>query len=808
MNKSFRPRPLPLAIALACALGGAQAQTPIPVAARALPADHELSGADGDTQTKQLGVVTVHGNSPTSLPTTIPTTIEGISAATLARTVNATDAEDALKYFPSLLVRKRYIGDYNHAVLSTRASGTGNSARSLVFADGIQLSNLLGNGATFAPRWGLVTPEEIARVDVLYGPFSAGYSGNAVGAVVDYQTRMPQGFEAHGRLASAVQPHELHGRQDTYKASQGSLSVGSRDGALAWWLHASRSHSHGQPQVFANKLLSTGGAPTAGLPVVSGAVLAKNRSEQDWWLVGSATEYDSTQDHLKAKLAWDFSPTLRLSYVLADWKNRSDGSSRSYLRDAQGQTVDNRYGGDISQGVIIEGRRYTLLASDFGRSRDELEHRMHALTLKSHTMGFFDYSLAWSRYDYASDLSRSYAPSSKAQPEAGRITDQQGTGWQTFSARGVWRPGGAHVLEAGLSREDGTLSTRVDNTADWRFGSPSGFASLFAGKTRNDALYLQDSWELSDAWQVVLGLRSEHWQALDGRTENAYTGSADKGLCSPASQRCVLAHAERSMQALSPKAALSHQLSDAWMLKASTGRAVRFPTVSELYQGGVDSKTGGAINNNPDLRPEKGWTTELSAEWGLGGSQLRLTYFREDTRDALYSLLNVQTNASTVQNVDYVRTNGLEIAFSTEKEWTERLLKGLSLSGSLTFADSRILASSGYVAVPGDAVGKWQPRVPRWRATLLANWQIKPDLSLSYGARYSGRQYSTLDNSDPNGFAYQGASKYFTTDLRMQWRINRQWTLAAGIDNLNNYQYWNFHPYPQRTFHAELKFDL
>ena len=61
--------------------------------------------------------------------------------------INATDSEDALKYLPSLLVRKRYIGDYNHAILSTRASGTGNSARSLVYADGILLSNFLGNGA-------------------------------------------------------------------------------------------------------------------------------------------------------------------------------------------------------------------------------------------------------------------------------------------------------------------------------------------------------------------------------------------------------------------------------------------------------------------------------------------------------------------------------------------------------------------------------------------------------------------------------------------------------------------------------------
>src|SRR6185369_4444211 len=138
---------------------------------------------------------------PTTMPLEIPTTIESVTGAQVEETVNASDAEDALKYLPSLLVRKRYIGDYDHAVLATRASGTGNSARSLVFADGILLSNLLGNGAAFTPRWGLVTPEEIERVDVLYGPFSAAYSGNSVGAVVDYVTRMPTAFEAHAKLS-------------------------------------------------------------------------------------------------------------------------------------------------------------------------------------------------------------------------------------------------------------------------------------------------------------------------------------------------------------------------------------------------------------------------------------------------------------------------------------------------------------------------------------------------------------------------------------------------------------------------------
>ncbi len=129
----------------------------------------------GGSGARTLSTVTVSDGRPTSLPTQIPTTIEGVTHEQIAETVNATDGEDALKYLPSLVVRKRYIGDFNHAVLATRASGTGNSARSMVYADGIMLSNPLGNGATYAPRWGMVSPEEIERVDVLYGPFSAAY---------------------------------------------------------------------------------------------------------------------------------------------------------------------------------------------------------------------------------------------------------------------------------------------------------------------------------------------------------------------------------------------------------------------------------------------------------------------------------------------------------------------------------------------------------------------------------------------------------------------------------------------------------
>jgi len=128
-------------------------------------AQANIETADAEESKSVLGVVTITSSAPTSMPSETPATTYTSNAGKIARSVNATDAEDALKYFPSLLVRKRYIGDYNHAVLSSRASGTGNSARSAVFSDGMLLSNYLGNGAAYAPRWMLVTPEDIDRVE-------------------------------------------------------------------------------------------------------------------------------------------------------------------------------------------------------------------------------------------------------------------------------------------------------------------------------------------------------------------------------------------------------------------------------------------------------------------------------------------------------------------------------------------------------------------------------------------------------------------------------------------------------------------
>ncbi|CAN5669398.1 TonB-dependent receptor [soil metagenome] len=757
------------------------------------------SAAAADTPTKSLGMVTVNGGQPTSLPTQIPTTMEGITREQIEQTINATDSEDALKYFPSLLVRKRYIGDYNHAILSSRASGTGNSARSAVYADGILLSNYLGNGVgglSFPPRWGLVTPEEIERVDVMYGPFSAAYPGNSVGAVVDYATRMPTQFEAHGKTGIVSQPFSLYGTDSNYRAWQTSASVGNKSGDWSWFLNFNHTDSHGQPLTFATRLVSSG-TPGAAGTAATGAALDRNNTNAPIYVLGSGTQFHTKQDHIKAKLAYDLTPAIRASYTFGLWQNESEGRPASYLRNAAGQPVTN--------GVInINGKSYTALTgADFALTNESLTHFMHGLSVKSHTQDVFDWEVAASLYDYNKDDKRQNAVGNTlpgaATGGAGTLADGSGTGWNTLALKGTWRPDGmkgAHIVDFGFQQDSYKLTYLTSNIAGNYLTDPAGsVASNVGGKTRLQSLYAQDAWAFTPGWKAVLGARAEQWTASNGYTQ--IPGAA------PAINTQWPGRREFNV---SPKAAISWQATGDTVLKASAGRAVRNPTVSELY--GATSTANAQYINDPNLKPEKSWTTELSAEKDLGHALLRLTFFTEDTRDSLYSQTTFDAvankNISRVQNVGRIGTRGLEAAYNGSDVFT----KGLDLAGSVTYANSIIKSNAGFVSFPGDTIGKQQPNIPKWRATALASYRWDEKWTTSLGARYSGKQYRTLDNSDVNGYAYQGVSKFFTVDARVRYQVTKQVSAAFGIDNLNNYQFWNFHPYPQRSYTAELKIDL
>lgn len=177
--------------------------------------------------------------------------------------------------------------------------------------------------------------------------------------------------------------------------------------------------------------------------------------------------------------------------------------------------------------------------------------------------------------------------------------------------------------------------------------------------------------------------------------------------------------------------------------------------------------------------------------------------FNEVVKDALISQLGplngTTTLATFVQNVDRTRARGVELAFQRTD-----VVRRVDLSGSVTYADATTRSDP---ALPA-AVGKLLPQVPHWKATIVATYRPTDQLSLTAAARATSRLFGTIDNSDVVGNTYQGFARYIVVDLRAAFKVTEHVTLAVGVDNVNNDRYFLFHPFPQRSFAADLAFKL
>ena len=78
--------------------------------------------------------------------------------------------------------------------------------------------------------------------------------------------------------------------------------------------------------------------------------------------------------------------------------------------------------------------------------------------------------------------------------------------------------------------------------------------------------------------------------------------------------------------------------------------------------------------------------------------------------------------------------------------------------------------------------------------------------SFSAAARYSDRSFATLDNSDSYANTYQGFGAYFVADVHLRYRFSPHLVGNIGVNNLNDRSYFLFHPFPQRTLVADLKY--
>ncbi len=711
-----------------------------------------------------------------------PSSSATITADQIATTINAVNVEDSLKYLPSLVIRKRHIGD-TQAPIATRTSGLGASARSLIFADGVLLSALIANNNSGgSPRWGLVGPDEVSRIDVLYGPFSAAYSGNSIGTVVNITTRLPDGLEIRASALANVQSFEQYGTKDILPTYQLAASIGDRFGPLSLFASVSRTDSQGQPISYITAVRPA--APSAAGTIASGGSDDRNRLGASIRVLGAGGIENNVQSIYKIKAALDLSDTLRATYVGGMFVDDTAARAESYLSTPANGTV---YSGALNLG----GFGYTVAGTAFSSSlyRRDARHISHALTVAGGSDAL-NWQVVGTIYDYDHDIQRTPTAALPAALSggAGQIVRLDGTGWRTVDAKAAWQSG-RNILSFGAHFDRYQVNSNRFSTTDWLSGAQGNVALTSRGTTRAFALWGQDAFDVTPDITLTLGARYEWWRAYNGRN---FSLSPALNVDQP----------ERSAGGFSPKASVEWRPAEQWSIRASFGKALRFPTVGELYQA---ITTGATLTvPNPDLRPERGLSGELAIERQVAKGKIRLSLFTESIEDALISQSSPLVAGSTtlfnfVQNVERTRVRGIEAAFDRQD-----FVPRFDISGSVTYTDSQTRKNDAFP----DSIGKLLPSVPRWKATGLITWRASDQLSLTTAARFASRNFATLDNSDIVGNTFQGFYKYFVIDARMAFKVNDHATVALGVDNLNNAKYFLFHPFPQRSFTAQFNWKL
>lgn len=724
-----------------------------------------------------------------------PATVETSDRLQISENINAATVAQTLKYLPSIQVRERFIGDRN-GIIATRTAGTLSSAQSMLYADGVLLSNLLGNSYGYPPRWGLITPEEVESISMMYGPFSALYAGNSFGGVMSLHTRMPDKFESHATAQTFMQNFSLYGTNEQYHGYHLATSVGNKVNDFSFWLGVDYLENHGQPMGFATNSLSV---ISSHANSVTGAYQDKDVTNADRVVFGANGIEHVKQTDVKFKASYDITPNIKVAYTIGLWDLNSTTDVQSYIKDSSGAHVYNNT-------VSFNNNSYSVRGLSPGRA--EALHIMQALVIKSNNKGFFDWELNLSDFNYQKDKNNSSTASSSSTTDMrlgnpyltriGTVTNMQGTGWMALEARGTLHPVN-HTLDLGYHFDQYELHSGVYNTADWSVGGSGTLKSAAQGNTRTQAVYLQDKWQLDPKWALTMGGRAEHWEASNGLNRTSATNA--------------VSYANRSENKFSPKLSLSFEPQPAWGFRASYGQAYRFPTVSEMFQLLQNGSTVYYVASNPDLKPEHVKAGELTAERRFDNGLLRVSLFHEDKYDALISqtfsinsAIPYDTGTCTrsggcgfIQNVDHIRTRGVEMS----AQWQDVLIHGLDLQGSATFTDAEVLANAGAPTT----VGNKPTRIPKNMFKLVTTYHQGHNLTYSLAARYSGRQYTNLSNTDVNPDTYGGASNFFVMDAKVNYKFADRFTLSIGMDNINNYKSYVAHPYPQRTTYLQAKFD-
>lgn len=626
--------------------------------------------------------------------------------------------------------------------------GMPSDRRSLLLVDGIAMTD----GYSGSVLLGGIPPESVKQAEILFGPMSSLYGGNAMGGVINFVTRMPKGPEFGITIGygDAVDPGKAPANVRKTFIHAGTLL----DNGLSFRITANRASTDGYRSewVTGNRPAgSRGGVPTTtelGAPTV----LLGQKGDNTWEEQGASVK---VEQHLGGSTRW------RAGWLLQEYGYAYERPT-TYLRA-------NATGAPAYTSAFAGGD------SDYRRQI------VHAGYESGLGVGHLNLLFSHSAVKTNSFIIATTGATAFGGP--GRLNDSPS---DSSSFDSYWNAAlGSHDLTVGYAFRQDRADARDYTLSNWADAdSRTGLYSRAKGKMNLNAAYVQDNWLLAPSLTVQTGLRYDHWENADG-------------LSTDPSGR--YAHENRRESAWSPKIGASLRLSERLTLRTSAGQAFHAPTVYDLYRSSSLSTYN--ISANPALKPETVTTWEFGADWQpWTGGEIRSTYFHNEITDLIYlgprqpgpggKDVRLRINAGKAES------SGVTFAITHRFDADNRVF------ANLTYTDSEMLENR---ASP-NSVGKQLTNLPRQQASIgfasrRGAWQ------LAASGRYAAKQFSDDSNADEATGVYKAYDAYFVVDARLAYRFSRQLTASLAVSNLFDRDYFSYYAAPGRAWFASLSYN-
>jgi len=303
------------------------------------------------------------------------------------------------------------------------------------------------------------------------------------------------------------------------------------------------------------------------------------------------------------------------------------------------------------------------------------------------------------------------------------------------------------------------------------FAIPVRTGAKTDGATSTAAIYLLDTIDLNEQWQVSAGLRAEHYNT----TTDIITVQA------AATPQTIPLGTLLGSDAKSSDNLLSYKIGTVYKPTADGSVYLSYAT-SQLPPGGANFSlsTSATNQNNPMLAPQKGSNLELGTKWNLLNNKLFATaaVFESINKNEL-----VRDDVNTYISVGEKTVRGLEFGL------VGMPFSGFELSAGLALLDPEITRGARYASAPTEgAVIQWTPKTT---FTMWGNYKLE-QFSVGGGVRYmdSVKRSNTV-NLDPNANSMLEVPDYWVVDAMAAYDVTPSVQVQLNLFNLLDEEYIN-----------------